>query len=274
MVGAPFEASSSGWAWTVSRQSRSFTEVNAIERNRNVGSTVVRRLVAIPVSLAALALVASGCRHDGREMRPALPSQDGSVSTSLPSTVPATEGDFSEIAPTNTGPADPVAPGGPIQVSTTNGLETAAPSVQSFIVTAPWRDGAAIDPRYTCKGDNFAPALSWTEAPEGTQEIAITMIDEDANFDHWTMAGIAPDVTSVIENTTPPGAVTAMNGRGAAGYTGPCPPTGSTHTYRVTVHYLDRALLLSSGGSAAAMRTAIDDATITTAEVTGVFTGS
>ena len=32
-VGAPFEASSSGWAWTVSRQSRSFTTVNAIERN-------------------------------------------------------------------------------------------------------------------------------------------------------------------------------------------------------------------------------------------------
>lgn len=192
MVGAPFEASSSGWAWTVSRQSRSFTEVNAIERSRNVGSTVVRRLVAIPVSLAALALVASGCRHDGREMRPALPSQDGSVSTSAAPTVPATEGDLFEGTPINTGASDPVAPGGPIQVSTTNGLETAAASVQSFTVTAPWRDGAPIDPRYTCKGDNVAPALSWTEAPEGTQEIAITMIDEDANFDHWTMAGIAP----------------------------------------------------------------------------------
>ena len=76
----------------------------------------MRRLVAIPVSLAALALVASGCRHDGREMRPALPSQDGSVSTSVPSTVPVTEGDFFETAPSNTGPADPVAPGGPIQV--------------------------------------------------------------------------------------------------------------------------------------------------------------
>jgi Raf kinase inhibitor-like YbhB/YbcL family protein len=274
MVGAPFDASSSGWAWTVSRQSRSFTEVNAIERRRHVGSTVVRRLVAIPVSLAALALVASGCRHDGREMRPALPSQDGSVSTTAPPTAPATDEGFLNTDSLDAGAADPVAPGGPIQVSTTNGLGTVAPLAQSLTVTAPWRDGAPIDPRYTCKGDNVSPALSWSEAPEGTQEIAITLIDQDATFDHWTMSGIAPDVTSLAENTAPAGTVTALNGSGAAGYSGPCPPSGATHTYRITVHYLDRALLLSSGDSAKDMRTAIDGATIATAEVTGTFTGS
>ena len=234
----------------------------------------MRRLVAIPVSLAALALCASGCRHDGREMRPALPSQDGSVSTSAAPTVPATEDDFFQTGPIETNAADPAAPGGPIQVSTINGVGTVAPLAQALTVTAPWRDGAPIDPRYTCKGDNVSPPLSWSDAPEGTQEIAITLIDEDANFDHWTVAGIAPDVTSVIENATPPGAVSALNGRGAAGYTGPCPPVGTTHTYRITVHYLDRALLLSSGGSASAMRTSIDAATIASAEVTGIFTGS
>ena len=270
MVGAPFDASSSGWACTVSKQSRSFTGVNAIDRGRHVGSTVVRRLVAIPISLVGLAAMASGCRHDGREMRPALPSQDGSVSTTSPPTSPAIEDDFFDsVAP------DPVAPGGPIEVSTTVlGSGSIAPLVPALTVTAPWRPGAAIDPRYTCQGANAAPALTWTDAPEGTQEIAITLIDQDSEFDHWTVAGIAPDVTGLAENTPPEGAVAALNGTGAPGYSGPCPPGGSTHTYRITVHYLDRALLLSSGGTAVAMRAAIDDATLATAQVSGTFSGS
>jgi hypothetical protein len=40
------------------------------------------------------------------------------------------------------------------------------------------------------------------------------------------------------------------------------------------VHYLDTALLLSSGASASEMRTAIDDATLATAQVTGTFAGT
>ena len=41
--------------------------------------------------------------------------------------------------------------------------------------TAPWADGgAASTPRFTCDGDNVSPALTWTPAPAGTVEIAIT----------------------------------------------------------------------------------------------------
>jgi Raf kinase inhibitor-like YbhB/YbcL family protein len=203
-------------------------------------------------------------------MRPALPSQDGSVSTTAPPTVPDAEDDFFDTVASL-----PVVPAGPVVVSTTvGGSGTIAPLVPALTVTAPWRDGGPIDTRYSCKGTNVAPALSWTDAPEGTQEIAITLIDQDAGFDHWTMAGIAPDVTALAENTQPEGAVAALNGSGEAGYTGPCPPIGSTHTYRITVHYLDRALLLTSGGTAAAMRDAIDDATLATAQVSGTFAGS
>ncbi len=181
-------------------------------------------------------------------MRPALPSQDGTVSTTAPPTAPVIDDDF---------------------------LDTVAADPASSTVTAPWRDGGPIDPRYTCKGENIAPALSWTGAPEGTQEIAITMIDQDfTTFDHWTLAGIAPDITTLAENTVPQGAVASLNGAGAVGYTGPCPPAGATHSYRITVHYLDRALLLVAGGAAAEMRAAIDEATLATAEVTGTFTGS
>ena len=72
----------------------------------------------------------------------------------------------------------------------------------------------------------------------------------------------------------PVGAVAALNGSGKAGYTGPCPPAGSTHTYRITVHYLDKALQLTAGGKAADMRAAIDTATLATAQVTGTFAGA
>ena len=75
----------------------------------------MRRLVAIPVFLVALAAVASGCRHDGREMRPALPSQNGSVST----TATAHRHLRSRTISSTTEAPAAVLPGGPIEVSTT-----------------------------------------------------------------------------------------------------------------------------------------------------------
>jgi Raf kinase inhibitor-like YbhB/YbcL family protein len=158
--------------------------------------------------------------------------------------------------------------------ATVSTVGTLAPLVPSLVVTAPWRDGGPIDPRYTCKGLGVAPALSWTAAPAGTQEIAITMIDQDIDFDHWAMSGLGPDVTALAEGATPAGVVAAVNGAGTTGYTGPCPPAGATHTYRITVHYLDSALGLKAGGPASAMRDAIDAATIATAQVSGTFAGS
>jgi Raf kinase inhibitor-like YbhB/YbcL family protein len=238
----------------------------------------VRRLVALPIALVALTVVAAGCRHDGREMRPALPSQNGSVSTSAaPTTQVESTGDgafFGTVGTDDTVGTDESTTDSSTTTTTTTTTTSTTTSVLALTITAPWRDGAPIDARYTCKGANVAPALSWTAAPEGTQEIAITMIDQDATFDHWALTGIAPDVISLAENQVPAGAAAALNGAAAAGYTGPCPPTGATHTYRITVHYLNRALLLVSGGAAADARTAIDAATIASAQVTGTFTGT
>jgi Raf kinase inhibitor-like YbhB/YbcL family protein len=250
--------------------------VNVIEYNRRVGSIIVRRLVAMPLALLALAAMGAGCRHDGREMRPALPSQAGSVSTSAAPTtsVPGGEGDFFDTVaaeePSTTGTVSTTTTSSTTISPTTNPTTTVA----AIAIVAPWRDGAPIDARYTCKGANVAPALTWSAAPAGTLEIAITMIDQDAAFDHWTMAGIAPSTTGLAENVPPAGAVAALNGAGVAAYTGPCPPAGATHTYRITVYYLNRALALTAGGAAADMRTAINSATISSAQVTGTFTGS
>jgi phosphatidylethanolamine-binding protein (PEBP) family uncharacterized protein len=212
----------------------------------------VRRLVTLPIVLVVVAIAAGGCRHDGREMRPALPSQDGSVSTSAAPTTPLTEDDFFETRPT----AAPTSSAATTGSTTTLAQTTSTVGVPGLSLTAPWRDGAPIDPRYSCKGENVSPALSWSAAPEGTQEIAVTMIDQDADFE------------------IPAGAAAALNGRGATGYTGPCPPAGTTHTYRITVYFLDHALGLAAGGSGDDMRSAIEAATFASAQVTGTFAGS
>ena len=188
--------------------------------------------------------------------------------------MPATEDDFFDTAA-----AGGAVPGGPIEPSTTvlgtGAASTIAPLATALTVTAPWRDGAPIDPRYTCKGANVSPPLSWSAAPQGTKEIAITLIDEDANFDHWTMAGIKPGTTSLAENTLagrrrrwrstdPEPLATPARARQ--------PGRRTRIASRCTTS--TRRCLLSSGGSADDMRAAIDDATLATAEVTGTFTGS
>jgi Raf kinase inhibitor-like YbhB/YbcL family protein len=202
---------------------------------------------------AVSVLVAAGCNDDGRTLRPAGPGQNASVSTT--SAVPSEDDTLAPFPELETAP-----------------LITLAPLAGALSVTAPWADGGTIDGRYTCNGANISPGLSWSIAPAGTAEIAITMSDSDApNFVHWAMAGINPDVTTLAEGVVPPGAIRGVNTSGQLGYTGPCPPSGTTHTYYVTVHYLDQQLDLADGVAGSDLRLAIDTATAASTATRGTY---
>jgi Raf kinase inhibitor-like YbhB/YbcL family protein len=238
--------------------------LNPIDGARCLGSHPVRRTGVISLTCIAAALIGAGCNHDGRTLRPARPDQNQTISTTAaPTTTPfgtdVVGGGFSSTSL-----------GGVLATSSTtigDGVASAAASV-----LAPWRDGAAIDPRYTCSGLNVSPPLSWTPAPPGTAEIAITLSDEQKpDFVHWAVAAIDPDVTAIGEGRLPDGAIQATNGSGGVGYTGPCPPAGETHTYVLTVHYLASQIELGDGATGADMVAAIDAATFQSAEVTGTF---
>jgi Raf kinase inhibitor-like YbhB/YbcL family protein len=204
-----------------------------------------------------LLMVAGGCRHDGRTLRPAKSDQFSSVST----TAPPSTGEPSLIDPDSTD-----------ALSTLATFTTLAPVAAALIATAPWRDGAEIDARYTCDGLNLAPALSWSAAPAGTVEIAITLTDLDApGFVHWVIAGISPLTIALNEDTVPIDAYEATNGNGDIGYTGPCPPAGSPHHYVITVHYLGAPTGLDDGTPAAELINAIDSVETASAEVNGTF---
>lgn len=218
------------------------------------------RRVALLTLVPVLAMVAASCRHDGRTLREPKPGQDQSISTTSNPTED-TDG-FGTPLPTDVSVPDTGS------VSDTASLPL---SDEDFFLSAPWADGEAIPATFTCDGANVSPALSWSPAPEGTVEVAITLTDLDAPFAHWAVAGIDPGVTSLGEDTVPLGAYEATNGAGAIGYTGPCPPAGSTHTYVFAVHYLAAATGLSDGVTNAELVDGISVAEIASAEVSGVY---
>lgn len=210
------------------------------------------RRVALLTLVPVLAMVAAACNDDGRVLRDAKPDQTQSISTTVaPDTVVVDDGSSDSLSsPSSTLPL----------------------SDEESTLSAPWEAGTSIDARYTCDGDNLSPALSWSVAPEGTVEIALSMRDLDApDFVHWVIAGISPEQIAIAEDTVPLGAYQATNGAGVVGYSGPCPPAGSTHTYLLTVHYLGERTNLTDGVAADELLSGISVAELATAEVDGTF---
>lgn len=130
---------------------------------------------------------------------------------------------------------------------------------------------------FGCEGDNIAPKLSWSGAPEGTQSYAITVYDPDAptgsGWWHWFAFNIPSDTTSIPEGgDLPSGAITLKNDYGIKGFGGACPPPGEVHRYQFTIHALDTELELDSSVSNALAGFMVNSHSISTDTITAVFT--
>lgn len=146
-----------------------------------------------------------------------------------------------------------------------------------FRLFTPWADGGPIDRRYTCDGANASPSISWAGLPEGTAEIAVSLVDESnlsngRPFIHWVMSGIDPTLDSLGEAEVPLGATRGLNFFGDVGYTGPCTPPGTTHTFTLTVFALNQQLELADGTPAAELLDVIGTVSAGTASSTGLST--
>lgn len=135
-----------------------------------------------------------------------------------------------------------------------------------------------IGPDGTVSSENWNPALSWGDAPEGTKSFAILCIDDDVptrlderdasgllsamqprrRFVHWVQADVPADVCAIAEgalsgaakcrpgfgrvgiNDYSRGSVPELGACGT-GYDGPCPPffDARWHFYRFIVAALD-----------------------------------
>lgn len=195
----------------------------------------------------------AACNDDGRYLRPALPHQNDSVSTSSTPTTMSVEDGGIDLTLASTLPPDSAA-------------------AAQLTMTAPWEDGGVIDPFYTCDGSDISPALIWSAAPEGTQEIAVSMVDEDQpGAIHWVMAGIDPMATSLLEAEVPEFAVVGVNSMGQTAYSGPCPPAGETHRYRVSVYALAQRTELGDGAAGVDLLAAIEGSAFMTASAIGSY---
>jgi Raf kinase inhibitor-like YbhB/YbcL family protein len=163
----------------------------------------VRRVLAVVVVVAAAA--SAGCGADDRELRP--PSDSQTTTT----TEAAALGSVS-------GPSDGVG------TATDLALQLTSPD---------FLPAEAIPDRFTCQGDDVSPALQWANLPAGVTELAVVMVDLDADgFVHWVVTGIPPTIGGLPEGQLPEGAVAGPNSFGRTGWGGPCPPSGSgTHNY-------------------------------------------
>jgi Raf kinase inhibitor-like YbhB/YbcL family protein len=129
-------------------------------------------------------------------------------------------------------------------------LAEAAPG--GFSLTSPdFAQGGAIPSRFTCEGENISPTLEIAGVPAGAQSLVLIVEDPDApagTFTHWLVWNIPPGTTKLRGGAAPGGALQGTNDFGNAGYSGPCPPTG-THRYFFRLSALSGSLHLPAGAS-------------------------
>ncbi len=145
------------------------------------------------------------------------------------------------------------------------------------VLSAAFAMGAAIPDRYAC--GPCSPPLSWSEAPAGTQSIAILCDDPDApvgDWVHWVVFNLAPDVRSLPENVArdaalPGGAIQGVNDYDRNDYDGPCPPPGRPHRYHFKVFALDARLALDAGARKADVVRAMRGHVLAQGELVGSY---
>lgn len=135
------------------------------------------------------------------------------------------------------------------------GLQSAQASEPFQLFSPDLKDGSQLSLNqvfndFGCEGKNQSPALSWKNAPKGTQSFALTLHDPDAptgsGWWHWILYDLPADSTSLAANAgtvnsplLPKGAKQGRNDYGSFDFGGACPPAGDkAHRYVFRLHAL------------------------------------
>jgi len=145
------------------------------------------------------------------------------------------------------------------------------------ISTTAFSQGEKIPDKFTCKGDNLSPALSWSKPPAGTKSLALVMDDPDAPgglFIHWVIYNLPLEPTQLAEGFGTPGPVLGTPGKnsyGRSGYDGPCPPPGKAHRYFFTLYATDLEPALAKGLNASQLRQQLKGHILGQADLMGTY---
>ncbi|MFH1781527.1 MAG: YbhB/YbcL family Raf kinase inhibitor-like protein [Patescibacteria group bacterium] len=150
---------------------------------------------------------------------------------------------------------------------------TPTPEPGDFAISSTaFDDDGAIPIKYTHWGDDVNPALSWENAPEGTESFVLTVIDIDASdFVHWGVKDISSSATGVAENSVPTEGNQLPNSfiPYSSIYQGPYPPSG-THRYEFRLYALDIAEVI--GDTVAEVETNMSSHILEQLTLTGTYT--
>ena len=147
------------------------------------------------------------------------------------------------------------------------------------IKSVAFSDGELMDAKYTCKGDDLSPSISWDAVPEGTKSFALICDDPDAPFMtwvRWVIYDIPANVTELSEGVPKEevlsnGAKQGRNDFRKIGYGGPCPPPGGPHRYFFKLYALDTVLNLEPGMIKKSLLKAIEGHVLEEAQIIGKF---
>ena len=151
------------------------------------------------------------------------------------------------------------------------------------IQSTAFRHNEPIPRKHTGEGEDVSPALSWSELPDGTQELALIVDDPDAPrpepWVHWVIYKLAPTLTglpeAIAETQTlavPEGALQGKNSWGKIGYGGPLPPPGhGVHHYHFKLYALDAALDVKPGLNKDQLLAKIKDHILAEGELIGTY---
>ena len=183
-----------------------------------------------------------------------------------------------DSAPTQPGQLSPAA------------ARSASRNGETFALTSSaFQNGATMPQAYYCPqwgGQNVAPALSWSGAPQNTKALAIVMDDPDAvpaptTFTHWIAWDISKKATEMPASSEfTHGANDLYYYKDVFGlppevylnYFGPCPPLGTgVHHYTFHLYALsDKHIDLAAGSTRAAFYSAINGKVIAEATLIGL----
>jgi Raf kinase inhibitor-like YbhB/YbcL family protein len=154
-----------------------------------------------------------------------------------------------------------------------------ADSPNLLIYSVDFVTNESIPVPYTCSGDNKSPSLAWSGVPISTKTLALVVRDSDApmgSYVHWVLYNLPASVNALPAGipatpTISQGALQGVNGSGANGYQGPCPPPGAAHHYHFKLYALNAKLDLSAGENAEKVEQAMNGHVIASAELVGTF---
>lgn len=173
---------------------------------------------------------------------------------------------------------------GTLVAATTAPTATIAPEVSPNVmehslpfelISTAFEQGGPIPAKYSCKGENISPSLTWGDPPAGTQSLALTMDDPDApggTWDHWIVLNISQDLRELPEGIKPGdlGVTFGKNSWDRSDYGGPCPPSG-THRYFFKLYALDTTLNLDKTAGKSQVMAAMEGHVLAEADLMGTF---